>query len=93
MPDFAGSKVYASLGVTCHLHFWQNDQGLLRATAVTEVERTSNKSQRTKLILEKKISPLLLKGLELETIRSRARHSTNAIPAPPADDAVPSNQV
>ena len=21
--------------VTCHLHFWQNDQGLLRATAVT----------------------------------------------------------
>ena len=23
------------LGVTCHLHFWQNDQGILRATAVT----------------------------------------------------------
>ena len=22
-------------GVTCHLHFWQNDRGLLRATAVT----------------------------------------------------------
>ena len=22
--------------VTCHLHFWQNDQGLLRATAVTQ---------------------------------------------------------
>ena len=31
-------KVYASLAVTCHLHFWQNDQDLLRATAVT-VER------------------------------------------------------
>ena len=28
-------KVYASLAVTCHLHFWQNDRDLLRATAVT----------------------------------------------------------
>ena len=28
-------KVYACLAVTCHLHFWQNDQGLLCATAVT----------------------------------------------------------
>ena len=26
--DFVGSRVYASLGVTCHLHFWQNDQSL-----------------------------------------------------------------
>ena len=25
-------KVYACLAVTCHLHFWQNDQDLLRAT-------------------------------------------------------------
>ena len=25
----------ACLAVTCHLHFWQNDRGLLRATAVT----------------------------------------------------------
>ena len=28
-------KVYAYLAVTCHLRFWQNDRGLLRATAVT----------------------------------------------------------
>ena len=27
--------VYACLGVACHLHFGQNDRGLLRATAVT----------------------------------------------------------
>ena len=26
-------KVHACLSVTCHLHFWQNDQDLLRATA------------------------------------------------------------
>ena len=23
--DFIGSRVYVCLGVTCHLHFWQND--------------------------------------------------------------------
>ena len=28
-------RVYACLAVTCHLHFWQNDRDLLRATAVT----------------------------------------------------------
>ena len=28
-------KFLACLDVTCHLHFWQNDQGLLCATAVT----------------------------------------------------------
>ena len=27
-------KVYACLAVTCHLRFWQNDRGLLLATAV-----------------------------------------------------------
>ena len=33
-------KVYACLAVTCHRHFWQNDRGLLRATAVTEIRVT-----------------------------------------------------
>ena len=28
-----------SLAVTCHLHFWQNDRGLLRATAVTRIPK------------------------------------------------------
>ena len=27
--------MYACLGVTCHLHFWQNDRCLLRGTRVT----------------------------------------------------------
>ena len=37
-------KVYACLAVTCHLHFWQNDRGLLvlRATAVTSVLRVKS---------------------------------------------------
>ena len=28
--------VHACLAVTCHLHLWQNDRDLLRATAVTQ---------------------------------------------------------
>ena len=35
-PTSLGLKVYACLGVTCHPHFWQNDRGLLRASAVTQ---------------------------------------------------------
>ena len=42
--DFVRSSVYTCSGVTCHLHFWQNDRGIL------------NKSQHTKLSLEKKFS-------------------------------------
>ena len=41
-------KVYACLAATCHLHFWQNDQDLLRATAVTRgwnVYRVSTESR------------------------------------------------
>ena len=33
--DFVGSRVYVCLGVTCNLHFWQNDRGLLHAPVVT----------------------------------------------------------
>ena len=32
-PEFIGSNVYACLGVTSYLHFWQIGRGLLRATA------------------------------------------------------------
>ena len=73
--DFVGSRVYACLGVTFHLHFWQNDQGLLRATTVTQgVERTPNKSQHTKLTPEQKILPPLLPGFELATFQSRGTY-------------------
>ena len=50
-------KMYACLAVTCHLHFWQNDQGLLRATAVTRGwNGYRNESQHRKSTLEKKIA-------------------------------------
>ena len=63
------------------MHFRQNDQSLLRAIAVARgVERTTNKSQHTKLTLEKKISPPFLPGFELVTFQSRVRHSLTGIP-------------
>ena len=46
----------ACLAVTCHLHFWQNDRDLLRATAVTRGwNGDRNKSQHRQLTLEKNI--------------------------------------
>ena len=77
-------RAYVCLAVTCHLHFWQNDRDLLRATAVTRGwNGYRNKSQHRKLTLEKKILPPLLPGLEPGTFRSRVRRSNHwAIPAP-----------
>ena len=61
-------KVYACLAVTCHLHFWQNDQDLLRATAVTRRwNRYWNKSQHRKWTLEKKIILPLLRPFNHES--------------------------
>ena len=71
-------KVYACLAVTCHLHFWQNDRGPLRATVVTRGwNGYRNKIQHRKLTLEKKILPPLLQGFEPVTFRSRVRRSNH----------------
>ena len=79
-------KMYACLAVTCHLRFWQNDRGLLRATAVTRGwNGYRNKSQHRKSTLEKKILPPLQQGFEPATFQSRVRRSNHwAIPAIPA---------
>ena len=53
-------KVHTCLAVICHLHCWQNDRDLLRATAVTRGwNGYRNKSQHRKLTLERKILPPL----------------------------------
>ena len=68
-------KVNACLAVTCHLHFWQSDRDLLRATAVTRGwNGYRNKSQHRKSILEKKILPPLQQGFEPATFESRSNH-------------------
>ena len=77
-------KVYACLAVTCHLHFWQNDRDLLRATVVTQGwNGYRNKSQHRKLTLEEKILPPFQQGFEPATFQSRVRRSNHwAIPVP-----------
>ena len=71
-------KVRVYLAVTCHLNFWQNDWGLLRATAVTwGWNEYQNKSQHWNLTLGKKILPPLLQGFEPATFRSQVRHSNH----------------
>ena len=66
-------KVYACLAVTCHLHFWQNDGDILRATVVTRGwNGYRNKSQHRKSTLEKKILPPFQQGFEPATFQSRA---------------------
>ena len=77
-------KVYVCLAATCHLHFWQNDRDLLRATAVTRGwNGYRNTSQHRKSTLEKKILPPLLQGFEPATFQSRVRRSNHwAIPVP-----------
>ena len=76
-------SVYACLAVTCHLHFWQNDRDLLRATAVTRGWNGYwNKIQHRKSTLEKKILTPLQQGFEPATFQSRVRRSNHwAIPA------------
>ena len=78
-------KVYACLAVTCHLHFWQNDRDLLRATAVTRGwNGYRNKSQHRKSTLENKILPLLIKrcrdpfnNVQFKMIVAKNRHISN----------------
>ena len=72
------------LAVTCHLHFWQNDQDILCATVITRGwNRYWNKSQHRKLTLEKKILLLLKQGLKPAILQSQAQRSIHwAIPTP-----------
>ena len=82
------SRVYVCLAVTCHLHFWQNDRDLLRATTVTRGwNGCRNKSQYRKLPRRKTnkqtTNKKTLLRLEPETFRLRVRRSNHwAIRAP-----------
>ena len=79
-PCISLGRVYVCLAATCHLHFWQNDRDLLRATAVTRGwNGHRNNSQHRKLTLEKIILKPLLPGLEPETFRWRVRRSTTEL--------------
>ena len=72
------------LAVTYHLHFWQNDRDLLRATAVTQGwNGYRNKSQHRKLTLEKRFLPQLLRGLEPGPFEHESGALTTELSSPP----------
>ena len=71
-------EVHAYLAVTCHMHFWQNDQDPLHATAVARGwNRYQNKSQHRKLTLENKIIQPLQQGFEPMKLLSWVRRSNH----------------
>ena len=51
-------KMYVCLAVTCHLHFWQNDQDLLRAAAVTQGWNGYRNKNQHKIDLGKENYPI-----------------------------------
>ena len=69
VPQSHGSRVYACLAITCHLHVRQNDQCIfLLATAVTSGVKLVPKSESAqKITLEKKVLPPHLPGIEPAT--------------------------
>ena len=69
--------MYACLAVTCHLHFWQNDRGLLRATAVTRGWNGYRNESAQKVDPGEEILPPLVQGFEPATFRSRVRRSNH----------------
>ena len=73
-PDFDGSRVYACfIGVTCHLHFWQNDRGLLRATAVTRGWYGHRTWVSTQSWLWRKNSPAASAGIRTRNLSVTSR--------------------
>ena len=77
-------KVHACLAVTCHPHFWQNDRGLLRATAVTRGWNGYWNESTQKVGPGEENSPAAPAGIQKPmTFRSQVRRSNHwAIPTP-----------
>ena len=77
-------KVYACLTVTCHLHFWQNDQDLLHATVVTwGWNRYRNKSQHRKSTRRRKFSQRSCRDLNKRHFNQESSALTTELSPPP----------
>ena len=80
--------MHVCLAVTCHLHFWQNDQDLLRAAAVSREWSTYQTDTEISVSADswpwrRNILSPVLRGLEPETFRSQVLRSNHwTLPAP-----------
>ena len=67
-------RVYVCLAVTCHLHVWQNDRDLLRATAVDrDREKDRDRVRETEETERVKLSNLVEVALQLNIIMKLIR--------------------
>ena len=55
--------MHVRLAVTCHVHFWQNDRDLLRATAVTRDGTDTEKESAQKADPGEENSPAAPAGI------------------------------
>ena len=86
-------KVYACLAtVTCHLHFWQNDRDLLRATAVTRGRNGYRNKRAQKVDTGEENSPAAPTGIRTRdlSVTSPALYPLS-YPHPPSPTSPPPN--
>ena len=82
--NFIGSRVYTCVGVTCHLHFWQNDWGLLHATAVTQGwDRHRIRVSTQSWLWTRKFSHHSCRDLNLQPFDYKSSALTNKLPRLP----------
>ena len=72
-------RLHVCLTVTCHLHFWQNNRDLLRASAVTGVATDTKIEVCTESLLRRRKVPRRWPGNESVIFRQRVRHSTTEL--------------
>ena len=60
--------VYAFLDVTCHVHFWQNNRGLLRAIAVTRGGTDTDYESAHKVNSGEEIVPAVPAGIRTRNL-------------------------
>ena len=79
------------LPVSCHLHLWQNDRDLLRATAVTQGsnEYRNKPESAQKVHLGEENSPAVPAGIRTRDRRLSGNHESGALTtelSPPLSD-------
>ena len=81
--------MYACLGATCHLHLWQNDRGLLRASAETWDETDTEYESAQKVNSGEENSPAAPTGIRTcnLSIMSPSLYQ-QAIPAPVCKECI-----
>ena len=71
--------MYAYLGVTCRLHFWQNDWGLLCAAVIRHDGKDAELWSAQRVHSGEENASAAPAGLELATFQSQVQHFTHKL--------------